>query len=78
MIRKALAQAHHRLDSVLRQMAPGLERCMYCGDNQGTDIDHFEPLARNPLRTFDWLNHLLACSGGGHESRERACFSSRS
>lgn len=35
---------------------------MYCGDNQGTDIDHHEPLARNPLRTFDWLNHLLACS----------------
>lgn len=34
------AQVHHRLDSVLRQMAPGLERCMYCGDNQGTDIDH--------------------------------------
>ncbi|HEX4833183.1 MAG TPA: HNH endonuclease [Trebonia sp.] len=43
-------------------MAPGLEQCMYCGEDEGTDIDHFEPLARNPLRTFDWLNHLLACS----------------
>ncbi|TKA12048.1 HNH endonuclease [Actinacidiphila oryziradicis] len=43
-------------------MAPGLERCMYCGDNQGTDIDHFEPVRINPLRTFDWHNHLLACS----------------
>jgi hypothetical protein len=46
----------------LREMAPGLERCMYCGDNQGSDVDHFEPLSRNPARTFDWLNHLLACS----------------
>lgn len=36
---------------------------MYCGDNQGTDIDHYEPLAKAPLRTFVWLNHLLACSG---------------
>jgi hypothetical protein len=35
---------------------------MYCGDSQGTDVDHYEPIAHNPLRTFDWLNHLLACS----------------
>ena len=53
---------HQPLRQVLATMAPGHERCMYCGDSQGTDIDHFEPLARNPLRTFDWLNHLLACS----------------
>src|SRR6266702_3995588 len=43
-------------------MAPGIERCMYCGDNLGTDIDHFEPINRAPARTFDWPNHLLACS----------------
>ncbi|GGM91910.1 HNH endonuclease [Streptomyces fuscichromogenes] len=45
----------------LAEMAPGHERCMYCGDSQGTDIDHFEPKSLAPLRTFDWLNHLLAC-----------------
>ncbi len=43
-------------------MAPGYQRCMYCGDSQGTSVDHFEPISRNPIRTFDWLNHLLACS----------------
>lgn len=53
---------HPPLRRVLADMAPGHERCMYCGDSQGTDIDHFEPLAGNPLRAFDWLNHLLACS----------------
>lgn len=47
---------------VLNEMAPGYQRCMYCGDSEGTSVDHFEPIARNPLRTFDWLNHLLACS----------------
>ncbi|MET1071387.1 MAG: HNH endonuclease [Umezawaea sp.] len=53
---------HAPLREVLAGMAPGIECCMYCGDSRGTDIDHFEPIARNPLRTFDWLNHLLACS----------------
>ncbi|GAB3278070.1 HNH endonuclease [Actinocorallia lasiicapitis] len=61
-----------QLDEALRRMAPGREYCMYCGDNRGTDIDHFEPVARNPLRTFDWLNHLLACSGcNSHQKRGR-------
>lgn len=50
------------LRALLRQMAHGNRCCMYCGDDLSTDIDHFEPIAENPLRTFDWLNHLLACS----------------
>jgi uncharacterized protein (TIGR02646 family) len=50
------------LREVLNEMAPGYQRCMYCGDSQGTSVDHFEPISRNPVRTFDWLNHLLACS----------------
>ena len=59
------------LSETLRTMAPGRERCMYCGDNQGTDVDHFEPLAVNPPRAFDWLNHLLACSFcNSHQKRD--------
>ncbi|MET9672831.1 HNH endonuclease [Streptomyces sp. NPDC006482] len=48
--------------AALTEMAPGHARCMYCGDSEGTDIDHFDPKHRTPLRTFDWLNHLLSCS----------------
>lgn len=60
------------LRTVLRRMAPGAERCMYCGESLGTDVDHHEPVARNPLRTFDWLNHLLACSHcNSHHKRDR-------
>ncbi|WP_067244018.1 hypothetical protein [Streptomyces sp. DSM 15324] len=55
-------QVRPALRAGLVEMAPGHERCMYCGDGQGTDIDHFEPKSLAPLRTFDWLNHLLACS----------------
>ena len=29
----------------LCEMAPGRQHCMYCGDNHGTDVDHFEPVA---------------------------------
>lgn len=46
----------------LEIIALGVKRCMYCGDSFGADVDHFEPISRTPLRTFDWLNHLLACS----------------
>ncbi|MFE7622378.1 hypothetical protein [Streptomyces sp. NPDC057509] len=48
--------------ATLADMAPGHQRCMYCGDSQGTDIDHFEPKSLAPLRTFEWFNHLLACA----------------
>ena len=49
----------------------GIKRCMYCGDNQGDAIDHFEPIAQAPLRTFDWHNHFLACSHcNSHQKRD--------
>ncbi|WP_018686164.1 HNH endonuclease [Actinokineospora enzanensis] len=60
------------LGTHLREFAPGRERCMYCGDNQGTDIDHFSPIALTPLLTFVWTNHLLACSVcNSHHKRDR-------
>ncbi|WP_199854969.1 HNH endonuclease family protein [Streptomyces dioscori] len=65
-------KVHPRLKDTLGEMAVGHERCMYCGDNQGCAVDHFEPLACNPLRTFDWTNHLLACSlCNSHHKRDR-------
>ncbi|MGW3108286.1 hypothetical protein [Streptomyces sp. NPDC001100] len=51
-----------KVRTALEAMARGAVRCMYCDDNRATDIDHFEPLERAPLRAFVWLNHLLACS----------------
>lgn len=46
----------------LAAFGSGRQRCMYCEDSAGTDIDHFHPRTRYPLRTFEWLNHLLACA----------------
>ncbi|WP_182312943.1 HNH endonuclease [Streptomyces sp. SCUT-3] len=60
------------LHSLLESMSPGIVRCMYCGDSQGTDIDHFQPIALAPLRAFDWLNHFLACSHcNSNQKRDR-------
>ncbi len=50
------------LKEKLRQMAPGIERCMYWESNEGTDIDHFWPKSTAPCLAFDWNNYLLACS----------------
>lgn len=43
-------------------MATGIERCMYCEDSHGTDIEHFRPKSEYPTFAFTWENYLLACS----------------
>ena len=44
--------------STLKVMAGKRERCMYCGDSQGTDIEHFWPKGANPRKMFRWSNLL--------------------
>jgi len=55
-------KAFEEVRRTLESMASGVERCMYCESNEGTDIEHFWPLRRAPCRAFDWNNYLLACS----------------
>lgn len=43
-------------------MAGNLERCFYCGDSRGTDVDHYRPLTVHQALAFDWDNHLLSCA----------------
>lgn len=53
-----------RLRSVLatlHSMMGERERCMYCHDSHGTDIDHFWPKASYPERMFRWSDFLLCC-----------------
>lgn len=49
----------------LRVMAGPRERCMYCCDSHGTDIEHFWPKADHPDRMFQWPNLLLCCTECG-------------
>jgi uncharacterized protein (TIGR02646 family) len=57
--------------AALRQMAGGTERCMYCLDSHGTDVEHFWPKARFPERLFTWTNLLLGCTECGRFKGDR-------
>lgn len=62
------ARTTRTLESVLgklKSMMGGHERCMYCLDSHGSDIDHFWPKASYPERMFRWLNLLLCCTECG-------------
>lgn len=58
--------------SVLKTMAGERQRCMYCDDSHGTDIEHFWPKTPYPERMFRWLNLLLCCTECGRFKGE--CF----
>jgi len=49
----------------LRAMAGARERCMYCIDSHGSDVEHFWPKGQYPERTFIWSNMLLCCTECG-------------
>jgi uncharacterized protein (TIGR02646 family) len=49
----------------LQQMMGVRERCMYCVDSHGCDIEHFRPKARYQARAFRWSNMLLCCTECG-------------
>lgn len=55
----------------LRVMAGKRERCMYCGDSHGTDIDHFWPKTPYPEKMFIWTNLVLSCTECGRFKGER-------
>lgn len=55
-------KSFEEIHGVLLLMASGRERCMYCEDSAGTDIEHFYPKSRYPQRAFSGDNYLLACS----------------
>lgn len=57
--------------AVLKRMAGPLERCMYCGDSHGTDIEHFRPKAPYPNYMFQWPNMLLCCTECGRFKGDR-------
>lgn len=49
--------------STLDDMCFGVQRCGYCEDSVGNEIEHIRPKNLYPERTFVWENYLLACGG---------------
>jgi len=48
---------------VLASMCPGAQRCMYCEDSAGDQVEHFHPKSLYPNYVFTWPNLLCACGG---------------
>ena len=55
----------------LKGMMGARERCMYCLDSHGTDIEHFWPKTPYPKKMFMWLNLLLCCTECGRFKGDR-------
>ena len=45
----------------LREMCAGTQRCGYCEDSVGDEVEHIMPKDLYPERVFVWENYLLAC-----------------
>jgi uncharacterized protein (TIGR02646 family) len=56
---------------VLQAMAGETERCMYCQDSHGTDIEHFKPKTPFPESMYQWENMLLCCAECGRFKGDR-------
>jgi len=56
--------------AALKQMAGPRERCMYCVDSAGNDVEHFWPKSQYWGRMFLWENLLLCCTHCGRLKSE--------
>lgn len=55
----------------LQSMMGLRERCMYCVDSHGCDIEHFWPKSPYPEKSFQWTNMLLCCTECGRLKGDR-------
>lgn len=58
-------KALDRVVETLQKMMGPRERCMYCLDSHGSDIEHFWPKAGFPEKMYQWPNLLLCCTECG-------------
>ncbi len=49
------------IKSTLKNMCIGIEICVYCEQNEATDIEHIYPKKLYPEKAFSWENYVLAC-----------------
>ncbi len=52
-----------RIVRVLASITGPRERCMFCEDSRGTDVEHFRPKSLYPQHAFRWPNFLWICTG---------------
>lgn len=58
-------QSMGKVLATLHTMVGERQRCMYCLDSHGSDIEHFRPQALYPKYMYRWDNMLLCCTHCG-------------
>ncbi|MBP7679382.1 MAG: HNH endonuclease [Bacteroidales bacterium] len=53
--------AFQNIKETLISMCVGVEICVYCEQNEATDIEHIFPKKLYPEKAFTWDNYVLAC-----------------
>ena len=53
--------AFKNIKETLIGMCVGVEICVYCEQNEATDIEHIYPKKLYPEKAFTWNNYVLAC-----------------
>jgi hypothetical protein len=48
---------------VLRLQCQGAQRCAYCEDSVGDEVEHMRPKDHFPAECFEWRNYVFACGG---------------
>lgn len=50
-----------RVRTTLKQMCSGAQRCAYCEDSAGYQVEHMRPKDLYPDQVFEWANYTYAC-----------------
>jgi hypothetical protein len=59
----------------LSALCSGAERCAYCEDSKGDEVEHIYPKDLYPSRCFEWDNYLYACGPcNGPKNNQFAIF----
>ena len=55
----------------LRRMCSGAQRCVYCEDSVGDEVEHIQPKDLYPCLVFVWANYVYACGrcNGGKNNK---------
>lgn len=54
--------AFREIKEKLIKMCVGVEICVYCENNEATDVEHIYPKKIYPEKAFIWENYVLACN----------------
>ena len=63
----------------LTRMCSGAQRCVYCEDSVGDEVEHIQPKDLYPCLVFVWINYVYACGrcNGGKSNKFAVVVSNR-